>query len=205
MITEHDGGYVDLNVMIKVTVYVGQMHFFCVYLSTFWIWPKTNPLKNTNLHIYWAAPGSLRQSQNFRRLSRYSPFLRPSNRAKPWYKIPNKSIHKLTQSGNIPAELGCFVLEIFFFFLGWKNQTVGWFCAPSALTSAARHATVAFPFPYEKESALGCKKRINPLCSRLEYPWHRPKLLCVFREDMTIGSGITNFSDFITSEMVKDI
>lgn len=71
-----------------------------------------------------------------------------------------------------------------FFFWGWKNQTVGWFCAPSALTSAARHTTVAFPLPYEKESALGCKKRINPQCaqSRLEYPRHRPTLLCVFKK-----------------------
>lgn len=40
MITEHDGGYVDLNVMIKVSVYVGQMHFFVSIYLPFGYDPK---------------------------------------------------------------------------------------------------------------------------------------------------------------------
>lgn len=45
-----------------------------------------------------------------------------------------------------------------------ENLTVEWFCAPSGLTSAARHATVAFPLTYEKKSTLGCKRRIKAPC-----------------------------------------
>lgn len=49
MITEHNVGYVDLNVMIKVSVYDYVKCIFCVYLSfTFWMRSKINPLENIN-------------------------------------------------------------------------------------------------------------------------------------------------------------
>lgn len=127
--------------------------------------------KNIYLHIYLIAPGSLLRSKTSRRPSRHFSFSGAFRSG----KLLGTTFHLThllnTPSINWPVETPPHNWLVLFWRCwdeiledGKENLTVKWFCAPSGLTSAARHATVAFPLTYEKKSALRCKRRIKTPC-----------------------------------------